>query len=601
MLIFETKSIEMKKSLFVFLLITCFSFGSQAVSVDYKVGMSAPNSHYFEVEMTVEEVNTEFITIKMPVWAPGSYLVREFSKNVNIVRAVGGDGKELLVKKVTKNAWQIATNGSKKIKINYEVYAFELTVRTSFLDDSHGYINGTSVFMYVDGDKENPGTVTINAHDSFKKIATALPLEGKNVYSFANYDHLVDCPIEIGNHLEFSFKAAGVDHKVAMYGAGNFDVATLQKDMAKIVEAETKIMGENPNENYLFIIHNLTVGSGGLEHANSTTLQVNRWTYQGADYNGFISLVAHEYFHLWNVKRMRPNTLGPFNYDAENYTDLLWVMEGFTSYYDELVLRRAGFFTEDEYLNKLFSSINYVENQPGNLIQPVAHASFDAWIKSYRPNENSANTTISYYSKGQILAAMLDVYIIQKFAHQKCLDDFLRMLYVDFYKKQGIGYTEDQFQTSLETFLGEDMDWFFDKHVYGTATIDYGKFFTGVGLNVFDNVKDASPELGIKLNEAGGKLTISGVTKNSAAEKQGLSVNDEIIAVDGFRVNKAAFDAMMSKKKSGDEMEILLSRDNIIKTYKIKMGERKPVNYIYSANFNEVTKSNFSYWLRSDN
>jgi predicted metalloprotease with PDZ domain len=601
MLIFETKSIEMKKSLFIFLFLSCFSLVSKAISVDYQVGMSAPNSHYFEVEMTVDEVNSEFITIKMPVWAPGSYLVREFSKNVNIVRATGSDGKSLEVKKVAKNAWQIASNGSKKIKINYEVYAFELTVRTSFLDDSHGYINGTSVFMYVDGEKETAGTLTIDAHDSFKKIATALPLKGKNVYTYANYDHLVDCPIEIGNHLEFSFKAAGVDHKVAMYGDGNFDVATLQKDMAKIVEAETKIMGENPNENYLFIIHNLTVGSGGLEHSNSTTLQVNRWTYQGADYNGFISLVAHEYFHLWNVKRMRPNTLGPFNYDDENYTDLLWVMEGFTSYYDELVLRRAGFFTEDEYLNKLFSSINYVENQPGNLVQPVAHASFDAWIKSYRPNENSANTTISYYSKGQILAAVLDIYIIQKFAHQKCLDDFLRMLYTDFYKKQAIGYTEAQFQTSLESFLGEDMDWFFDKYVYGTTTLDYGKFFAGVGLNVVDNVKEASPELGIKTNESAGKLMITGVTKNSAAEKQGLSVNDEIIAVDGFRVNKSAFDAMMSKKKNGDELEIILSRDNVIKTYELKMGERKAVNYVYSANFTEQTKSNFNYWLRTDN
>ena len=451
----------MRKSLFLLLSIIYFSLNAQAVDIQYKVEMPTPNSHYFNVRMDISDLKQKETIIKMPVWAPGSYLTREFAKNVNLVVATSKKGKLLDIEKISKNAWKIDTKGENSIFIDYQVYAFELSVRTSFLDDSHGYINGTSVFMYMEGEKATPGKLTIVPHASFSKISTALPSDGQNVYRFKDYDQLVDCPIEIGNHSEFHFKAAGVDHTVAMYGEGNYDEEQLKKDMAKIVEAETMIMGENPNEKYLFIIHNITVPSGGLEHVNSTTLQVNRWTYEGDDYLDFLSLVAHEYFHLWNVKRMRPKELGPFDYDSENYTDLLWVMEGFTSYYDELVLRRAGFYSEDDYLNKLFSKINYVENQPGNKVQPVAHASFDAWIKAYRPNENSHNTTISYYSKGQILASILDMHIIGKFDGKKSLDDFLQVVYAKYYKAQDIGYTETQFQEALESFLKEDMDWFF--------------------------------------------------------------------------------------------------------------------------------------------
>lgn len=600
MLTFEPKSIQMKKSFFLLLGFIYFSFNSLAVSVDYTLGMSLPNSHYFEVEMNVTDLKEDHIIVKMPVWAPGSYLVREFAKSVNMVTATNALGNNLEVKKVSKNAWRIETKGEKTVKISYEVYAFELSVRTSFLDDSHGYINGTSVFMYLDGEKDLAGKLTINPHESFKKISTALKNEGGNVFSFEDYDQLVDCPIEIGNQKEFHFEAAGVDHTVAMYGEGNYDVETLKRDMAKIVEAETIIMGENPNKEYLFIIHNITVPSGGLEHVNSTTLQVNRWTYEGNQYLGFLSLVAHEYFHLWNVKRMRPKTLGPFDYDCENYTDLLWVMEGFTSYYDELALRRAGFYSEDDYLGKLFSTINYVENQPGNKVQPVAHASFDAWIKAYRSNENSVNTTISYYSKGQILAAMLDLYIINKFKAKKSLDDFLQMLYAEYYKKKDVGYTEAQFQAALENFLDEDMDWFFDKYVYGTEQVDFKKFFSGVGLDIKDKITKAEPSLGIRTGYSGGKLIIKTVYAGSAAEKQGLSVNDEIVAFDNYRVDEYNFDDKVAVMEAGDSFELLIARDNILKTYTITMGEKKRTSYTYSANFDDKTKKQFNYWLRVD-
>ena len=600
MLIFELKSSKMIKSIFLSLALISFSFNIFSLTVNYSVKMESPNSHYFAVEMTISDLKLKTTEIKMPVWAPGSYLVREFAKSINQVTVLDASGNPIKAEKTEKNTWSIDTKGHRRIKVKYQVYAFELSVRTSFLDDSHGYINGSSVFMYVAGNKNISGELEIIPHASFKTISTALEKKSNRIYAYKNYDHLIDCPIEIGNHIEFSFDAAGVHHTVAMYGEGNFDVETLKRDMSKIIESETKVMGVNPNKNYLFIIHNLTVPSGGLEHVNSTTLQVNRWTYKGADYLGFLSLVAHEYFHLWNVKRMRPKELGPFDYDKENYTDLLWVMEGFTSYYDELILRRAGFYSEDDYLNKLFGTINYVENQPGNRVQPVAHASFDAWIKSYRPNENSVNTTISYYSKGQILAAMLDLYIIKKFDAKKSLDEFLQQLYQDFYVKLDVGFTEEEFQANLEKFIGEELDWFFDKYVYGTDIIDYAEFFKTVGLDIMDKTTSSSPSLGIRTSSSENGLVISTVYLNSAAEQQGLSVNDEIVAINGFRMNSETFAEFMESIEIGDEFEILLSRDNILKTYTIKMGESKRYQYGYEPNFTDKSIEHFQYWLRID-
>lgn len=588
---------NMKKYIFLVIASVYYSLNTFAIDVNYELNMPNPNSHYFEVEMDIDNIKGKTVDVKMPVWAPGSYLIREFAKSVNLVKAKNDSGKELTVKKINKNTWQIATNGAKSIQVNYEVYAFELSVRTSFLDDSHGYINGTSMFMYVDGHKDVSGELKINPHQSFSKISTALKGK-KNVFSFKDYDELVDSPIEIGNQKEYTFEAAGVKHTIAMYGEGNYRIDQLMNDMAKVVEAETKVFGENPNKEYLFIIHNLTVGSGGLEHKKSTTLEVERWTYDSDNYLGFISLVAHEYFHLWNVKRIRPKALGPFDYNNENYTDLLWVMEGFTSYYDELILRRAGFYSQDDYLNRIIGTINYVENQPGNKVQPVAHSSYDAWIKAYRHNENSVNTGISYYSKGQILAAMLDLYIIKKFDGEKSLDDFMQKLYKDFYKKSDVGFTEDEFQKTLESFTGDDMNWFFDNYVYDTKSIDYKRFFKGVGLDISNSTIEVEPYLGVRTRNQGGKLIVTTVYKGSAAEAQGLSVNDEIIAINGFRVDQSEFKYLTSDLRKGDTFDVILSRDNIIKNYTIKMGGREPIRYKFKANFTSESQKLFDYWLR---
>ena len=573
-------------------------------SVKYNLRMSRPQSHYFEVEMEVTDLKSSNFDVKIPVWAPGSYLVREFAKNLNLVRAFDENGKELEVVKKSKNKWNVTKGASKKVSIKYEVYAFELSVRTSFVDLNHAFISGTSVFMYIEETKNLKGILEIFPYKEFKIISTALPIpkdgiskDGSYEYVFENYDQLVDCPIEIGNHEVFEFNAAGAKHTVAIFGVGNHTIDLLKVDMAKIVEKTAAIIGENPNKNYTFIIHNVIDGQGGLEHMNSTTLSVDRWSYEGSGYLDFLSLVAHEYFHLWNVKRIRPIELGPFNYDEENYTSLLWVMEGFTSYYDELVLLRAGYYTPEMYIPKILSSLNYVEGSVGSRIQPVAHASFDAWIKSYRPNENSSNTTMTYYSRGSLLAACFDAMIISKYEGKKGLDHFLQQLYSKFYKKLNRGFSELEFQEELESFLGEDLDQFFKDYIFGTKVPDYNAIFSKVGYKV-DYIGLAKPSFGATVASVGGKLVVKSIRANSSAEEAGLSVNDEIIGCNGFRVDQISFDGMMNSINSGQIINLLVSRDELLFELSVKISNYERPQYKLNPIDSSKTNLLKEYWLR---
>ena len=597
----------MKFIVFLIVFVSGFMAASFSQTARYELRMENPANHYFQVDFYLKDYKSKEIEVKLPVWAPGSYLVREFSKNLNQVRATDENGNPLQLIKKTKNAWIIKREKAKEVKVSYEVYAFELTVRTSFLDLTHGFVSGTGVFMYTEETRNKPGQLKIIPHASFSKISTALPEVGEGVvndskakeYRFENYDVLADSPIEIGNQEEFTFDAAGVKHTVAMYGWGNYDVEKLKVDMAKIVTSTTAIFGENPNKNYTFIIHNVTDGQGGLEHLNSTTLSVNRYTYQGDDYLGFLSLVAHEYFHLWNVKRLRAFELGPFDYDREVYTSLLWVMEGFTSYYDELILLRAGFYDANQYLNKLKSALNYVEGTPGNSVQPVAHASFDAWIKAYRPNENSSNTTISYYSKGGVIGALFDAMIIDKTNGSKCLDHFLQTLYAKYYKKLNRGFTEKEFQDEFSNFLGKDMTSFFSDHIYGTKTPDYATIFNAVGLKVeYDGRKENS--IGARIAQSGASLYVKSIRAESGAEKSGLSVGDEIIGCNGMRVNQSDFESLVAQLEEGKHLNLLISRDDVLMEIQLRSSTYERPSYKFSAATDEKNNAKRDYWLRTE-
>ena len=580
--------------------VNAIAFGAK---ISYTLKMPRPQNHYFQVEMQVEQLKLKTATVKLPVWAPGSYLVREFSRHLNQVKAYSLQGAALPIIKKTKNAWEIDLKGQTAFVVKYEVYAFELSVRTSFLDETHGFVSGPSMFMYLDGHKETGGELLVQPHASFKRVSTGLTLkslmkQGNNqTFTFENYDQLVDCPIEIGNQYEFDFEAAGVKHTVAMYGEGNFDPERLKEDMAKIVEEETKVVGVNPNTRYVFIVHNVVGGDGGLEHCNSTVLSVDRWTYDGGNYINFLNLVAHEYFHLWNVKRIRPIELGPFNYDQEVYTNYLWVMEGFTSYYDELILRRCGFYVQEEMLKKIQIAVNYVESSVGARVQPVAHASFDAWIKAYRPNENSSNTTMTYYSRGLVIAAVLDAMIIKQSNGTECLDHLMKDLYETYYVAKNRGFTDVEFKACLAKHTGQDMAEFFQKYIDGTEVIPYAMYFLPLGVDVSD-VGGVKPVFGANVSEEGGKVRIKSIRANSAAEDAGLSVNDEVIACMNYRVDKAMLDALMNGASIGDEFELTIARDQLMRKVIVKITGQKKSSFIFTNRHTDATLPLYTYWLR---
>ena len=579
--------------------ISFLTFQLSAQTIAYQLRMPKPQNHYFEVEITLSDFKEKELNLKLPVWAPGSYLVREFSKNLNLVKAFDENGKEIQVVKKTKNTWTVKSNGEKKIKVKYEVYSFELSVRTSFLDLTHGFVSGSGVFMYLDGYKDKSGLLEIVKHPTFSTITTALPKakmsiakDGSETFEFSNYDQLVDCPIEIGNQVVFDFTAAGVKHTVAMYGEGNFDVPTLKKDMAKVVQAATDVFGVNPNKEYVFIIHNVVDGQGGLEHTNSTTLSVNRWTYQGAEYTGFLSLVAHEYFHLWNVKRVRPIELGPFDYDQENYTSLLWVMEGFTSYYEKLILVRAGFMSKEDFLNKLQGSINYVEGSVGTRVQPVAHASFDAWIKAYRPTENSANTSMTYYSRGSVIASIIDIFIIDNSKGKQCLDHFFQHLYKKYFIEMNRGFSETEFKAELEKFVGKNLDEFYKKYIDGTDILPYAEVFDKVGISIIDNTSFRS-SFGATVREEGGKVMEKNVRSGSSAEEAGISVGDEIVGCNSYRVDQAMLEAMMSGLGTAETADLLIAREEKLLAVKVRMTNFRKPNFQLVKQSTDKPTANF--------
>ncbi len=548
--------------------------------ITFEVSFSEPQAHYVDVEMEISGNKKDELDIKMPVWAPGSYLIREFAKNVESLSAKGTKGP-LNAQKINKNTWRINTGKSDKVTVNYRVYAFEVSVRTSFVDISHAFLSPTGIFMYVDGQIQQPATVSINPVKSWTKISTGLEnVSGKsNTFYAPDFDILYDSPIEVGNQDIFEFMAAGVKHQVAMYGGGNYNKERLKTDMARIVEEETKVFGENPNKRYVFIIHNRNSGGGGLEHLNSTVLGASRLGYTNENtYRGFLALVAHEYFHLWNVKRMRPIALGPFNYDEENYTSNLWIAEGFTAYYDNLIVRRADFSSPQRYLDQVATEISTVENQPGNRIQSVSEASFDAWIKQYRPNENSKNTGISYYNKGALVALVMDLEIRNASNGQKSLDDLMHAMYDEYYKRLKRGYTDAEFKAMAEKIAGKSFDGIYADYVNGTKMIDYNRILGYAGLTLENTAAQQNdPFLGVTTSENDGKITISNVIRNSAAWLGGINVNDEIISIDGSRVSD--LESTMSHKNVGDKIAVLVSRDGLLQTLELELIKKPAARY----------------------
>jgi len=559
----------------------------------------------------------------MPVWTPGSYLVREFERHVQDFAALDAAGKPLKWEKINKNTWRVETGGSRDWHATYKVYANELSVRTSELNSSHGYWNNANLLMYHEGHLTSPATVRVVAPDVWK-VATGLPGEPgqRNTFRAENFDVLYDSPFEVSNFKSILFNVKGVPHRIVIDGTGNYDPERMRRDVQKIVETQVELMGgEIPYRDYTFILHLRSSGGGGLEHLNSTSLGYPSFGFtirsgdratsaspnaaaQTADYRGFLSLVSHEFFHLWNVKRIRPDALGPFDYTKENYTKLLWVAEGITDYYSDLTLRRAGLITDDDFIGATARAIQQLQNTPGRLVQSVEESSFDSWVKFYRPDENTINSQVSYYDKGAILGLLLDLEIRKRSNGAKSLDDVLRALYADFFKKQR-NYTPADFQKAAELAAGGSLEDFFAKYVRGKDELNYNAALEAVGLRLNTGSVGATGQsadrvyFGADVRQEQDRLMVTRVYAGSPAYDQGLNTGDQIVALDNARVTRDFFNARIAEKKPGDVINLTIFRFDELSTLLIKLGSRAEGTYriVPVATPTEAQKRMLRSWL----
>ncbi len=558
---------------------------AKTVEISYTIDMPNPNSHYFEVTLEIQNYSKKWVDFHMPVWIPGSYLIREFEKHVIDVKASGRNGKLLRVRKIRKNIWRVQAQKTKFMRLKYKVYAYEISVRHSFLDDSHAFVNPSSVCMFVKELKGKPITVTFHPPKNWTKISTGLRENPANPFiRFArNYDELVDCPIEIGNQTVLTFSVNGIPHEISLYGNGKFQADSLVAKVKKIVETEVAIFGGIDYPRYVFLVQFQPNGGGGLEHRNSCVLQVDRWALQGKRLNGFLGLVAHEYFHNWNVKRLRPKALGPFDYDRENYTWLLWVAEGFTTYYGGQAMLRAKFRTPETYMKGLANGAKYLASTPGNRVEPVDEASFDAWIKYYRHDENSVNTTISYYNKGAMIATLLDLTIRHQAKNRQSLDDLMRHLYQKYYKELNRWYTESEFEQECEKLSGRPLGNFFSRYVSGTDSIDYNHYLRYAGVELYKKELSHKDSLrgysGMKIASQNGNAVVRTVLAGSPAFRAGIYVNDEILAIDHFRVTASSLSEFLRQKHPGEDVRVLLNRRGLIREIALKLGLQPNTNF----------------------
>jgi predicted metalloprotease with PDZ domain len=529
---------------------------------------------------------SDYINLRMPSWTPGSYLLREFAKSVERVEAKG-NGRELQYQRTDKNTWRFSTKGMSEFNAVYHVYAFEWSVRTSFIDQDMAFLHNTSMFMLVEPFAHLSGIVEVELPEAWQRINTSLEQMGKqgrlHEFRFSNYDELSDEPILAGNQDTFSFRLNGVAHTVAISGKGNHDMVVFKKDLQKVCKETEKIFGEHPCKHYTFFVLNTESGGGGLEHANSCTVMMPRWQWNNESrYKQFLGLCAHEYFHLWNVKRIRPEALGPFDYSRENHTNMLWVAEGITSYYDELIMRRAGYYTREEYLSKTAATINDLESRPGRNILTLNESSWDAWIREYRPNENSRNTAISYYLKGQVVAFMLDASIVANTNGARNLDDVMRALWKQWKNRPAKGFTDDEFTDySIQRVATADMKPFMQQYVFGLSQPDYAGILLRAGVTA-ENKGKKENTLGCTAASENGRLVVKYVERGLGAWNAGLSVNDEIIAVNGIRTI-SGLDDVYRLMQPGDTAELLISRSGLVRNLRVPFIAREKPDWKLQA------------------
>lgn len=574
-----------------------------APNIYYQVAMSQPQSHLFEVTLQIKGWQKPVLDLKMPVWTPGSYLVREYSKHLQNFSATTVNNQVLNSRKVSKNYWQIDTKNVSEIDVNYRIFANELTVRTNHLDTTHGYFNGAALFFYIPGYEKQSIEVTIVPPKSEWRVTTALPaVAGKNsTFIAADFDTLVDSPFEIGIHQLYDFEVLGKPHQLAIWGQGNANPEKIIADTKKIIEVEAKLFGGLPYDRYLFLLHLASAGAGGLEHKDSCTLNYSRLGFRNKDqYHRFMQLVAHEFFHLWNVKRLRPKALEVFDYEQENYTPSLWFSEGTTSYYDLLIPYWAGIYDTKTYLDALGKEITRLQTTPGRLVQPASESSFDAWIKLYRPDANSGNSQISYYLKGELVSFILDLLIRERHNNQRSLNDVMLKMWQQFGQDE-IGFTPEELKQTIESVADLDLSKFFAKYVDGTEELPFEQYLEYFGLKLQADTDEELPFIGVTAKSENGKELIKFVEYNSPAQQAGIDAGDELLALNGLKVTADQLCDRLKDYKSGDTVELTVFHQEQLYTATVKLASPRPKCYriVPVDEVSAKQKENFQGWLKT--
>lgn len=573
-----------------------------AEPIRYAVSFPAPQTHYVEVGATVPTSGRPHVELMMAVWTPGSYLVREFSRNVEGVTATGPDGKTLVVEKSDKNRWRVSTGGASNVTVRYRVYGHEMSVRTNWVEAGFALLNGAPTFMTIADGIARPHDVQIEPAAGWNRSMTGLPAmtEGPHRYRAPDFDTLADSPIVIGNPAVYEFIVDGKTHYLVNEGeAGVFDGARAATDLETMVREHRRMWGSLPYDKYVFL-NVITEAGGGLEHKNSTVLMTSRWaTRTRRSYLAWLDLASHEFFHAWNVKRLRPVELGPFDYENEVHTRNLWIVEGVTDYYADLALHRAGLMTREEYLDSLSDKIEELQTTPGRLVQSVELASFDAWIKYYRPDENSVNTSISYYTKGSVVALLLDATIRSATGGQRSLDDVMKAAYQKYSETRG--FTSDEFRALAEQVAGVNLQALWGRAIAGTAELNYTEALDTLGLR-FKPVSGPSPGkawLGISTRNDAGRLIVSQVRRDTPALAAGLNVDDEILAIGEFRVRADRLENRLEQYAPGDRVSVLVARREQLLRLDLALGSEPPKSWRLEVHpsISESQRSALSGWL----
>jgi predicted metalloprotease with PDZ domain len=561
--------------------------------------------HLFHVTLTVAAPAPDGQVFALPAWIPGSYMIREFARNIVRIRAEA-DGKPVALTKLDKHTWQAAPWDG-PLSVHYEVYAWDLSVRAAHLDQTHGFFNGTSVYLRVVGQEETPHQVDIQrpgdpAAASWR-VATALPELGAKRYGFGtyiapDYDELIDHPVEMGDFELATFNAHGIPHDIVVTGrVPNLDMARLAADLKAICETQIAFFEPRtkkaPMERYVFLTMAVGDGYGGLEHRASTALICARSDLPstgapksaepGEGYLKFLGLCSHEYFHTWNVKRIKPAVFAPYDLQVENYTPLLWLFEGFTSYYDDLMLVRSRIISEATYFKLQAKTIGSVLRGSGRTKQSVAESSFDAWSKYYRQDENAANAIISYYTKGSLIALAFDLTIRAKTGGAKSLDDVMLALWQrygrDFYPSVGRGVTEEEVEALFEEASGLRLKNLFERYVRGTEDLPLAKLYAPFGVKLADERKSGRPSLDAGIGRDPGGARLTNVHEGGPAHQAGLSAGDIVIALDGLRVNgnPSNLDALLARYRVGETVTVHAFRRDELMTFQVTLqGDRVP-------------------------